>query len=70
MVEMSSWIMDNLILTYFKRKNHRQVDDVLMTPPRIGPSNRDNENTTEIELIYLANFSDGTSSKNITVHKE
>ena len=58
------------MVTHFSRKIHLQEDEVLMTPPRIGPNKRESTKTTETMLVYKANFAGGINSKNMTMHTE
>lgn len=59
-----------LYLTYLMKKTHLQLAELLMAPPSKGPSSRDIAKTPESMLEYDANFSGGTSSKNITNTRE
>lgn len=41
-----------------------------MAPPKMGPKSSDSEYTTDTELVYLAYFSGGTNSRNMTEQRE
>ena len=48
-----------------KKKIHRHVEVLLIAPPRIGPTRSEIEKAIDTKPVYAANFSCGTSSKNI-----
>lgn len=49
-------------LTYLNRKTHLHVVFSLMAPPIRGPIRKARANVDERILVYVANFSAGTSS--------
>ena len=57
-------------LTYLKRNTHLHVDESLMAPPIMGPTNRETEKAIDTSPVYVAYRSGEAKSKNITNESE